>query len=219
MGSSLYMLDMEWMQNWKLTLTGAKFLSAIILLIFSSVKAEIRCYCNQPACVSTGYMCKSAVGLCFTEYTGGLHGCLQVRKKRCSSALRCCQEDMCNYADAMDINIQVHTNHSPLSGPFSGSEAEIEAALRRGIWFKAAVIAVPIAGICILILLVMAAARMLKQDTRRQKHLLELRRQHQLHHQLYRNVALAPHYLQISGGHSLKDTLLPMSKCKNTTIV
>lgn len=45
---------------------------------------ELRCYCNLPVCVTTGYMCKSAMGTCFTEIVdrGDLsksrHGCLEL---------------------------------------------------------------------------------------------------------------------------------------------
>lgn len=74
----------------------------------------------------------------------------------------------------------------------------MEAALQREIWFKAAVIAVPIGGLCILILLAAAAAKMLRQDVLRQRRLLELRR-------IY--------------GYSLRDSLLPWNKEKDTTIV
>ncbi|XP_076055667.1 uncharacterized protein LOC143033915 [Oratosquilla oratoria] len=34
-----------------------------------TASSEIRCHCNLPVCVSTGYMCKSAGGACFTQYT------------------------------------------------------------------------------------------------------------------------------------------------------
>ncbi|KAK7477097.1 hypothetical protein BaRGS_00031683, partial [Batillaria attramentaria] len=43
---------------------------------------ELRCYCNESGCVSTGYMCKSAAGQCYTavevhgEKTRATHGCL-----------------------------------------------------------------------------------------------------------------------------------------------
>lgn len=76
--------------------------------------------------------------------------------------------------------------------------ALLESAIQREVWFKAAVIAVPIGGLCILALLVVAAAKMLRQDALRQKRLLELRRVY---------------------GYSLRDSLLPWSKEKDTTIV
>jgi hypothetical protein len=45
------------------------------------------------------------------------------------------------------------------------------------LWFKAAVIAVPIAGGFILILLVLLAVRMLRSDSRRHRQLLQIRRE------------------------------------------
>lgn len=44
-------------------------------------------------------------------------------------------------------------------------------------WFKAAVIAVPIAGGFILILLVLLAVRMLRSDSRRHRQLIQIRRE------------------------------------------
>ncbi|GBM05666.1 BMP and activin membrane-bound inhibitor [Araneus ventricosus] len=172
--------------------------SVIIVFILSSVKGEIRCYCNQAHCVSTGYMCKSR-SVCFSDLDSGLHGCLDKRK---CLGLQCCKEDMCNY---IHVDMHMHTHKAPMADAFGdgspdGSDriALMESAFRREIWFRAAVIATPIAGFCILTLLVIAAARMLRQDAERQRRLLELRRVY---------------------GHSLKDTLLPWSKDKNTTIV
>ncbi|XP_015912995.1 BMP and activin membrane-bound inhibitor homolog [Parasteatoda tepidariorum] len=169
---------------------------SMTLFFLSSVKCEIRCYCNQASCVSTGYMCKSS-SFCFSDVTIGVHGCLE--KRRCVG-LRCCREDMCNYLEA-----QMQTFKAPISGSIgeehfddSRSISLTEGALRREVWLKAAIIAVPVAGICILILLVAIAARMLKQDAERQRRLLELRRVY---------------------GHSIRDTLLPWSKEKSSTIV
>lgn len=49
---------------------------------------DVRCFCNLPACVSTGYMCKSKAGGCFSDLLGhskpgspfyrGRHGCLEL---------------------------------------------------------------------------------------------------------------------------------------------
>lgn len=47
---------------------------------------------------------------------------------------------------------------------------------QRLLWFKAAVIAVPIAGGFILILLVLLAVRMLRNDSRRHRQLMQMRR-------------------------------------------
>ena len=46
--------------------------------------AEIRCYCSLPACLTTGYMCQSMVGSCFSETVETdqrvhtRHGCLEL---------------------------------------------------------------------------------------------------------------------------------------------
>lgn len=98
-----------------------------------SVSGEIRCYCNESGCVSTGYMCKSSLGKCYSmltyegDITHSVHGCLDSVKtedrnlcsgdreltKRKKSAdwpvLLCCKDDMCNYIDSLDINIVVNT--------------------------------------------------------------------------------------------------------------
>lgn len=47
----------------------------------------------------------------------------------------------------------------------------------KDLWFKAAVIAVPIAGGFILVLLVLLAVRMLRADTRRHRQFIEFRRE------------------------------------------
>ncbi|KAI9565579.1 hypothetical protein GHT06_009371 [Daphnia sinensis] len=47
-------------------------------------KDELRCHCNLPVCVTTGYMCKSAMGTCFSEIVDrsdlsrSRHGCLEL---------------------------------------------------------------------------------------------------------------------------------------------
>lgn len=51
---------------------------------------------------------------------------------------------------------------------------------QKDLWFKAAVIAVPIAGGFILILLVLLAVRMLKTDSRQHKRLIQIRRERSL---------------------------------------
>lgn len=80
---------------------------------------EIRCYCDAPQCVATGYMCKSEINACFTKVRDALntnsainHGCLNpIAIDICSSSLKatdaltealastlkCCHNDMCNY--------------------------------------------------------------------------------------------------------------------------
>lgn len=112
------------------------------------VAGELRCYCNESGCVSTGYMCKSAAGQCFTavevqgDKTRATHGCLDsvplehrgmcggrgavdggeaARHERHKEEvvkggtpaqagggakfplLICCEEDMCNYIENLDL--------------------------------------------------------------------------------------------------------------------
>ncbi|GFX37686.1 BMP and activin membrane-bound inhibitor [Trichonephila clavipes] len=169
--------------------------SVTIFFMLSMVKGEIRCYCNQATCVSTGYMCKSR-SLCFSDLESGLHGCLEKRK---CLGLHCCKEDMCNY---IQVDINMHTNKSPMADAFEDDASEdrialMESALRREVWLRAGMIAAPIIGLCMLACLIAIAARLLRQEATNQRR-LELQR----------------HY-----GHSLKDTLLPWNKDKNTAIV
>jgi len=77
---------------------------------------EVRCYCNDAACVTTAYICKSQVGLCFSQSTPDVatavsHGCAeslsahllgtcsesQVAEQQHQQVIRCCSEDLCNY--------------------------------------------------------------------------------------------------------------------------
>lgn len=182
---------------------AAVFTLAAVLL--GSVSADdIRCYCNLPACVSTGYMCKSAQGTCFSEVVDHSdlsktrHGCVELlsrpsnecithpnAKARVSPSLMCCNEDMCNYIDKLEIWIQVtklNESYTGVSGGGNGNDGSSyfgqDAALRQDVWFKAATIAVPICGIFILILLVVLAVRMLRKDSKRHQKAMEVRRQH-----------------------------------------
>ncbi|KFP80595.1 BMP and activin membrane-bound inhibitor, partial [Acanthisitta chloris] len=91
------------------------------------------------------------------------------------STLECCHEDMCNYRGLHDVL-------SPSRGDTSGwrqskpcASAIIDLVVNvsrdtRGgskLWFRAAVIAVPIAGGLILVLLIMLALRMLRSENKR----------------------------------------------------
>ncbi|XP_059607741.1 uncharacterized protein LOC132255652 [Phlebotomus argentipes] len=86
---------------------------------------DIRCHCNLPICITTGYMCRTNGG-CFSEVKESAddddlparHGCMHLledkhlkcnleggrhQQIRSSTALlRCCQEDMCNHVDTPD---------------------------------------------------------------------------------------------------------------------
>lgn len=52
---------------------------------YSKSKDSVRCFCNWPSCVSTGYMCKSSMGGCFSDLLShsrsssyrGRHGCIE----------------------------------------------------------------------------------------------------------------------------------------------
>uniref|UniRef100_A0A8C7XLJ0 BMP and activin membrane-bound inhibitor homolog n=1 Tax=Oryzias sinensis TaxID=183150 RepID=A0A8C7XLJ0_9TELE len=155
-------------------------------------KGEIRCYCDAPHCVATGYMCKSEVNACFTRVLDPLnanspltHGCLEPgAADACSSrraataadglsgalALECCHDDMCNYRGLHDL---AHTKDSA-DGRYQadGNNRNLvtrvqELGSAKEVWFRAAVIAVPIAGGLILVLLIMLALRMLRSENKR----------------------------------------------------
>ncbi len=55
-------------------------LMCIPCLVFTG---EIRCYCNEAGCISAGYMCKSAMGKCYSQLTyesdnaKSVHGCVE----------------------------------------------------------------------------------------------------------------------------------------------
>lgn len=220
-----------------------------LLLIFtSSAYGDIRCYCNHPVCVRTGYMCKSsgANAACYSEHLAfgtidtsdkSRHGCIELlplhMKPICEAQVKinpeptssehdhrghhhpyhnrphqghhssgnsgggggspsqrtpsliCCSDDMCNYVSKLDMNIQVHiksNNHSQ-GGEVSGGDLTPSTSSADTLpdlwWFRIAVIAVPIAGSFVLVFLILLATRVLRQDTKRQRHLSELRRQRQ----------------------------------------
>lgn len=151
-------------------------------------RGEIRCYCDAPHCVATGYMCKSELNACFTKVLDPLsanspltHGCLDPHAPHlCSSKtidslsgaamLECCHDDMCNYRGLHDL---AHTRDSADHSryPQDGSRSLVtrvqELASAKEVWFRAAVIAVPIAGGLILVLLIMLALRMLRSENKR----------------------------------------------------
>uniref|UniRef100_A0A3Q3WEN8 BMP and activin membrane-bound inhibitor homolog n=1 Tax=Mola mola TaxID=94237 RepID=A0A3Q3WEN8_MOLML len=151
-------------------------------------KGEIRCYCDAPHCVATGYMCKSELNACFTKVLDPLnanspltHGCLDPVTnvaEVCSSSPRgtdalggalgatveCCHDDMCNYRGLQDL---AHTRDSTDGTNRNLVTRVQELASAKEVWFRAAVIAVPIAGGLILVLLIMLALRMLRSENKR----------------------------------------------------
>uniref|UniRef100_A0AAX7SX90 BMP and activin membrane-bound inhibitor homolog n=1 Tax=Astatotilapia calliptera TaxID=8154 RepID=A0AAX7SX90_ASTCA len=146
-------------------------------------KGEIRCYCDAPHCVATGYMCKSELNACFTKVLDPLnanspltHGCLDPIANAadvCSSqraldalsraaTLECCHDDMCNYRGLHDLAVaELNSNNRNLVTRVQ------ELTSAKEVWFRAAVIAVPIAGGLILVLLIMLALRMLRSENKR----------------------------------------------------
>lgn len=115
-----------------------------LILPFFPLLGEIRCYCDAPHCVATGYMCKSELNACFTKVLDPLnanspltHGCLDPIANAadiCSShraldalsgaaTLECCHDDMCNYRGLHDL---AHTRDSTGKGE-QGSGAELLA--------------------------------------------------------------------------------------------
>uniref|UniRef100_UPI00398F0B64 BMP and activin membrane-bound inhibitor homolog n=1 Tax=Pristiophorus japonicus TaxID=55135 RepID=UPI00398F0B64 len=169
----------------------------VISILFS--KGEIRCYCDGPQCVATGYMCKSQLAACFTRLLDPqnvnsplLHGCMDTfsntteichsqssyHHKGHWSLLECCWEDMCNYKGLQEVLLHSGNSMSDRRAkkqrtPGDTSLAYQQKANAKEIWFRAAVIAVCIAGAFILVLLVMLALRMLRSENRR------LQRQHE----------------------------------------
>lgn len=229
-----------------------KGLCIIMLYSLSCIEGEIRCHCNESGCVTTGYMCKSQLGMCYSlvkhkedtidpGQTIVVSGCADTlqrepRLRTCAEqellnndiyesdndtntneavkmsditavesakglddakhsdvdsterVLMCCTLDMCNYRDSYGLSIILDANSNDLSG--KGNEEDVddnsprkthgELKPHKDLWFKAAVIAVPIAGGFILILLVLLAVRMLRTDSRHRKSILQIRRKRRL---------------------------------------
>nr|XP_020476974.1 BMP and activin membrane-bound inhibitor homolog isoform X3 [Monopterus albus]XP_020476976.1 BMP and activin membrane-bound inhibitor homolog isoform X3 [Monopterus albus] len=138
-------------------------------------------------------MCKSELNACFTKVLDPVntnspltHGCLDPiinAAEICSSSrtmdalgaasdstLECCYNDMCNYRGLHDL---AHSRDSTDSRyqPDSNSRNLVtrvqDLASAKEVWFRAAVIAVPIAGGLILVLLIMLALRMLRSENKR----------------------------------------------------
>ncbi|GLV34195.1 hypothetical protein CBL_00125 [Carabus blaptoides fortunei] len=174
---------------------------------------NVRCYCNLPICVSTGYMCKSEGGGCFSEVVDpdqppsfrspssadvykGRHGCLELlqdkdqwaecrnmpsankatTKGHPRSLLLCCFKDMCNHIDSPETQTMLNgtllgstlmdsPNHSLMSSHLEPNMAASPGYNSNEVWFKAAIIAVPICGVVILFLLIFLAVKILRTDT------------------------------------------------------
>ncbi|XP_057656803.1 uncharacterized protein LOC130894190 isoform X1 [Diorhabda carinulata] len=154
----------------------------------------VRCFCNLPTCMMTGYMCKSSNGGCFsdvpesTDHDKGRHGCLELleQKYRChgktginekttfrkkentKSRLMCCHYDMCNHIE------NPQTKNLMNATKLVASPRETDAKYQKReekflysdseVWFRAATIAVPICGAVILFVLIALAVKILKSE-------------------------------------------------------
>ncbi|KAM4689420.1 BMP and activin membrane-bound inhibitor homolog [Discoglossus pictus] len=158
-------------------------------------KGEIRCYCDAPHCVATGYMCKSELNACFSRLLDPqnsnsplTHGCLDsvantadickvktVQNQTGAAVLKleCCHEDMCNYRGLHDVLPHPKSDTSGAGSKYQHESTRNlitkvqELTSSKELWFRAAVIAVPIAGGLILVLLIMLALRMLRSENKR----------------------------------------------------
>ncbi|GAA6090859.1 BMP and activin membrane-bound inhibitor homolog (Xenopus laevis) b [Tachysurus ichikawai] len=156
-------------------------------------RGEIRCYCDSPHCVATGYMCKSELNACFTRILDPQssksplsHGCYEPDRNGGSACrtggtpdvvhepetLACCHEDMCNYRGPQDLTYGRGENLDHRSRPQADGGRQIIARVQeipssKEVWFRAAVIAVPIAGGLVLVLLIILALRMLRSENQR----------------------------------------------------
>lgn len=142
---------------------------------------DIRCFCNLPVCVATGYMCKSEGGGCFSDLEDypdvhrARHGCLEmldrVQQEQChqlsssSSHLQilwCCYKDLCNHIDSPE-NFKLNTSEDRLF--FNGAPQAPVGYNNNEVWFRAATIAVPICGALILFILIALAIKILRRDS------------------------------------------------------
>ncbi|XP_051983834.1 BMP and activin membrane-bound inhibitor homolog [Xyrauchen texanus] len=162
-------------------------------------RGEIRCYCDAPHCVATGYMCKSELNSCFTRILDPqstksplTHGCYDpllnsgdichpestYETIHGHATLQCCHEDMCNYRGLQDLLYRGEESQDRSRHQTEGNRHVVarlqEISSSKEVWFRAAVITVPIAGGLILVLLIMLALRMLRSENRK---LLQQRRE------------------------------------------
>ncbi|XP_044755361.1 BMP and activin membrane-bound inhibitor homolog [Coccinella septempunctata] len=154
----------------------------------------VRCFCNLPSCVHTGYMCKSNGAGCFSDLwevpglpTGyrGRHGCLELintREKQCTSNveeiqvlpkqttsskqyIHCCYQDMCNHMDSPQTKFLINsTFHGTTVRRENMNNHRPNGYSNSEVWFRAATIAVPICGAVILFALIALAMRILRNE-------------------------------------------------------
>ncbi|XP_073437819.1 BMP and activin membrane-bound inhibitor homolog isoform X2 [Dendrobates tinctorius] len=141
-------------------------------------------------------MCKSELNACFSRLLDPqnansplTHGCLDSISKTtdmCKAAstaedksgaavpkLECCHEDMCNYRGLHDVLSHPKSETAGVGSKYQHESTRNlitkvqELTSSKELWFRAAVIAVPIAGGLILVLLIMLALRMLRSENKR----------------------------------------------------
>lgn len=138
----------------------------------------VRCYCNQPDCVSQSYLCMGRG--CFTELSSSLNpaslrpehspysGCLEksLKERQCLPGYLCCEEDLCNHVDSPAVRSKLNKTLQVLLGD---SRAFLEPIQPTGhgvqstdSWFRTATIAVPICGLIVLLMLASLAIRLLQ---------------------------------------------------------
>ena len=97
------------------------FLDVIDLLFVFLIAGEIRCHCNESGCISTGYMCKSQLGVCYSllqreemdinENTLSVHGCAE--------NLRTAHRDLCSSSNNKDQSNDIIRTTTSLEGELS----------------------------------------------------------------------------------------------------
>ncbi|CAG9859873.1 unnamed protein product [Phyllotreta striolata] len=153
----------------------------------------VRCFCNLPNCIMTGYMCKSSGGGCFskinqTNNDNSQHGCLELlkekykchgkaapherttfrRKENARSHLMCCHHDLCNHIESPQTKNLINSTalDEYVEEVDNKYEQKQETFLYSDseVWFRAATIAVPICGAVILFVLIALAIKILKTE-------------------------------------------------------
>ncbi|XP_014213978.1 uncharacterized protein LOC106643386 [Copidosoma floridanum] len=142
---------------------------------------EVRCYCNQPLCVSTNYMCRgrgcftdlpilgsdsTVAELTFRPEHASYSGCLDrsSAERDCPPGKLCCEQDLCNHIDSPAMRLRLNKTLQVLMGErraYLGSGREDEL-LGADSWFRMATIAIPICGFVILVILASLAIRLLQ---------------------------------------------------------
>ncbi|XP_050311123.1 uncharacterized protein LOC126746783 isoform X2 [Anthonomus grandis grandis] len=150
---------------------------------------HVRCFCNLPPCVATGYMCKSSSGGCFSDLVNSTktatyrarHGCIEylteAQRYECPigdkdgqihriegrrSLMVCCTNDMCNHID--NPTTRSLFNSTLDADVKRNQDQEIYLYSNSEVWFRAATIAVPICGAVILFVLIALAVKILKSE-------------------------------------------------------